>query len=65
MSTPAWRKSSYSGGSSGQSDCVELAALPGRIGIRDSKNPDGGTLTVSAENLGRLVTRIKAGELEL
>lgn len=64
MSTPAWRKSSYSGGSQ-NTDCVELAALPGRIGIRDSKNPDGGTLTVSAENLGRLVTRIKAGELEL
>jgi hypothetical protein len=64
MSTPAWRKSSYSGGSD-NTDCVEAAQLPDGIGLRDSKNPAGGHLTVSVETLGALIGRIKAGELEL
>ena len=34
-----WRKSSYSSDTGGQ--CVEVAAQPCRIAIRDSKNPDG------------------------
>ena len=42
-----WRKSSRSG-NSGQ--CVEVAGLSGNgIGIRDTKNREGGHLTVSAE----------------
>ncbi|MCX5342804.1 DUF397 domain-containing protein [Streptomyces atratus] len=40
-----WRKSSYSGSEGGQ--CVEIAAHPAAIHIRDSKNPDGPTLTVA------------------
>lgn len=58
-----WRKSSYSGGEGGQ--CVELADLDGTVGIRDSKNPSQGHLTVGRETLRGLVGRIKAGELEL
>jgi hypothetical protein len=43
-----WRKSSYSNDSGGQ--CVEIATCPHTtIHIRDSKNPDGPTLTVSGE----------------
>lgn len=42
----AWRKSSYSGGSS-QSTCVEVAPAPARVGIRDTKARDRGQLTVS------------------
>lgn len=38
-----WRKSSYSGT---QTDCVEVAPIPGVTGIRDSKNIDGGELRV-------------------
>ncbi|WP_371652457.1 MULTISPECIES: DUF397 domain-containing protein [unclassified Streptomyces] len=34
-----WRKSSYSGDQGG--DCVELAALPHTVAVRDSKNPHG------------------------
>lgn len=65
MSAPAWRKSSFSGGSE-NTDCVELARLGGAvIGVRDSKNPEGGHLSVSPGTLGRLLTRIKAGDLEL
>lgn len=38
-----WQKSSYSDG--GQ--CVEVATHPTAIHVRDSKNPDGPTLTVA------------------
>ncbi|MGA5067107.1 DUF397 domain-containing protein [Streptomyces exfoliatus] len=41
----AWFKSSYSGGEGGE--CVEVAAHPAAIHIRDSKNPDGPQLAVS------------------
>ncbi|MFE7167013.1 DUF397 domain-containing protein [Streptomyces sp. NPDC057616] len=40
-----WRKSSYSGDTGGQ--CLEIAVLRPHIGIRDSKNPAGGVVTVS------------------
>jgi hypothetical protein len=41
-----WRKSSYSGGNGG--NCVEVARnLPGVVAVRDSKNPDAGTLVFS------------------
>ncbi|WP_406303855.1 DUF397 domain-containing protein [Streptomyces sp. NBC_00885] len=42
-----WRKSSYSSPSGG--DCVEVAACPEAIHIRDSKNPDGPTFTVTPD----------------
>lgn len=58
-----WRKSSYSNGEA--STCVELAQLPEAVGIRDSKNPTGGHLTVSARTLGRLVSEIKSGRHSL
>ncbi|MGW5644792.1 DUF397 domain-containing protein [Saccharopolyspora sp. NPDC003752] len=40
-----WRKSSRSGGNGG--NCVEVGFVPGSIGVRDSKDRDGGRLTVS------------------
>ncbi|MFJ7419620.1 DUF397 domain-containing protein [Streptomyces uncialis] len=39
-----WRKSSYSDGAG--NNCVEIAALPEHIGIRDSKNVPGPVLAV-------------------
>ncbi|MER5438538.1 DUF397 domain-containing protein [Streptomyces sp. NPDC002790] len=45
MTTPCnWQKSSYSGGGEGN-NCVEVAHLPARTAIRDSKVPTQGTLT--------------------
>jgi hypothetical protein len=38
----AWRISSYSDTVS----CVELATAPGHVGVRDSKQPAGGQLTL-------------------
>ena len=41
---PLWRKSSRSSSNGG--DCIEVADnLPGRVLVRDSKDPDGPTLT--------------------
>jgi len=54
-----WRKSSHSG----KEECVEVKALEGGVGVRDSKNPDGGVLRFSREAWGVFLTRIKAGEL--
>jgi hypothetical protein len=65
MSAPAWRKSSYSGGSDNTS-CVELARLDvAVIGVRDSKNSGGGHLSISPATLAHLIGRIRAGDLEL
>ncbi|TDC40747.1 DUF397 domain-containing protein [Actinomadura sp. KC345] len=65
MSEPVvWRKSSRSGsGGDGGEECVEIAALAEERGIRDSKAPDAGHLTLSSESFTRLVTRVKRGEL--
>jgi hypothetical protein len=57
-SAVSWRKSSYSGGSGGQ--CVEVAA-PGRVLVRDSKNPDGRRLAFSTEAWREFAVRIKNG----
>lgn len=42
MSSPDWRKSSRSGASG--NDCVEVAAYPDVVLVRDSKQPDGTVL---------------------
>ncbi|MDQ8701298.1 DUF397 domain-containing protein [Streptomyces sp. LHD-70] len=54
-----WRKSSYSGTTGG--DCVEIAELPTRIAVRDSKNPDGGAFTVSPDAFAAFVADAKRG----
>ncbi|MFF3933521.1 DUF397 domain-containing protein [Streptomyces hirsutus] len=43
-----WRKSSYSGNTGGE--CVEVAdgCQSGAVPVRDSKNPTGPILTISA-----------------
>lgn len=55
--TPQWRKSSRSTDTGGE--CVELAALPEGVGIRDSKNPKGGYITADRGGLKALVAHIK------
>ncbi|MEV0660845.1 DUF397 domain-containing protein [Actinomadura luteofluorescens] len=60
--TLQWRKSSYSGGVNDE-HCVELGRLaPGAgIGVRDSKTPDAGHLTLSPTQFARLIEQIKQG----
>jgi hypothetical protein len=58
-----WRKSSRSGGSSDPA-CVEVARLSSGVGMRDSKDPDGGRLGFSYGQFAVLVERVKRGELD-
>ncbi|MGH3390874.1 MAG: DUF397 domain-containing protein [Actinomadura sp.] len=60
-----WRKSSRSGGSSEHSDCVEVTRLPGTVGVRDSKAPETGHLSLRVPAFAELVARVKRGELNL
>ncbi|MFJ2771412.1 DUF397 domain-containing protein [Streptomyces sp. NPDC087300] len=57
-----WRKSSYSGSNGG--DCIEIAPAPRRaIAMRDSKNPHGPTLTVTAHAFAHFVEAAGSGTL--
>ncbi|WP_329096411.1 DUF397 domain-containing protein [Actinomadura citrea] len=59
---PVWRKSSRS--TQGTSEqCVELAQLPHAVGIRDSKAPGAGHLTLTPHAFADLVTRAKRDSL--
>ncbi|WP_396024781.1 DUF397 domain-containing protein [Actinomadura sp. 9N215] len=55
-----WRKSTHSGGANDE-HCVELGRLaPGTsVGVRDSKNPDAGRLTLTVAQLSSLLDQIK------
>jgi hypothetical protein len=53
-----WRKSSYSDGGDGNT-CVEIAPLPARIAVRDSKAPAHATLTFPAPAFTALIDHLK------
>ncbi|RAY14803.1 DUF397 domain-containing protein [Actinomadura craniellae] len=55
-----WRKSTRSG--TQQGNCVEVANLNGTIGIRDSKNPNAGHLTLTPNTFHTLLNRIRSDE---
>lgn len=56
----AWKKSSRSGAGSG-GDCVEVAPLVGGAAIRDSKNPKGGVLRFSRDQMTAFLADVKDG----
>lgn len=49
----AWFKSSHSGAEGG--DCIEVAAEPGTVHVRDSKDTAGPSLTLSPEGWSAFV----------
>ncbi|WP_336050108.1 DUF397 domain-containing protein [Streptomyces sp. CA2R101] len=53
-----WRKSSYSGSEGG--DCVEVATCPHAVHVRDSKDPDGPALTLSAPAWAAFLATVSA-----
>lgn len=55
-----WRKSSYSGGGN---DCVEVAFDGAVPAVRDSKNPDAGSVRFDTGQWQRLLDAVKAGKL--
>lgn len=52
-----WRKSSYTASNGG--DCVEVARLVEGIGVRDSKNPEHGHLSLTPAQFTALLTRLR------
>ena len=59
LSHADWRKASYSGNNGGA--CVEVARnLPGIVAVRDSKNPDGGVLTVTPGQWASLLASLRS-----
>jgi len=61
MSDLIWHKSSRS---SGDGQCVEVAATPHAIAVRDSKNPDGPKLLFTVQEWAAFVGGVKAGEFD-
>ena len=55
----SWRKSSYSSSNGG--NCIEVAATPHTIAVRDSKNPHAPAVTFSQEAWEAFTRRILAG----
>ncbi|APU18745.1 DUF397 domain-containing protein [Actinoalloteichus sp. GBA129-24] len=56
----AWRTSSRS---QNTGTCVEIGHAPGLVGIRDTKNRDGGTLQVGPAAFSAFVNAVKADRL--
>jgi hypothetical protein len=60
LSRTDWRKSSYSSNNGG--NCVEVARnLPTIVAVRDSKDPSGPALILSADQWAGFVARIRSG----
>ncbi|MFF0523533.1 DUF397 domain-containing protein [Actinomadura nitritigenes] len=62
MNTPQpsqvhWRKSTHSGADEG--NCVEVADLNGRVGVRDSKAPAAGHLALTRRGFADLLAHLR------
>jgi hypothetical protein len=62
FSAALWRTSSYT---QHGNDCVEIAVVPGVVGIRDSKDKTGAVLEFSRIELAALVGDIRVGKYAL
>ncbi|WP_440099704.1 DUF397 domain-containing protein [Streptosporangium sp. H16] len=61
LSTAVWRKSSRS---NADSNCVEITRLNNnRVGVRDSKNPNGPALVFGAAAFAAFLEAVKAEAL--
>ena len=54
-----WRKSSYSGGASG--NCTEVATVPGAVLVRDSQDPNGPMLAFARAAWQAFAAAVRAG----
>ncbi|WP_084478091.1 DUF397 domain-containing protein [Nocardia jejuensis] len=56
-----WFKSARS---TGAKECVEIAFLPGGVGIRDSKNPTGPALLFGPSEWDRFTHALRKGHFD-
>lgn len=56
-----WFKSTHS---SGGEECVEVAFLPGGVGVRDSKNPTGPALIFTPAAWDAFSASVQSGEFD-
>jgi hypothetical protein len=70
LSRAKWRKSSYSNGTGGS--CVEITELTSpasdnkhAVAVRDSKDPQGPVLALTARQWRTFTAGVKAGEFDL
>ncbi|MFA1545730.1 DUF397 domain-containing protein [Actinomadura chokoriensis] len=61
MNTPEqlqarWRKSTHSGAV--ENECIEVADLNGHVGIRDSKNPTAGHLSLTRQDFAAILNHL-------
>jgi hypothetical protein len=59
---PQWRKSSYSGGHGG--NCVEVTTTEHGVAVRDSMNPDGPPVYLTAAQWASLCKAVLAAPRE-
>jgi hypothetical protein len=62
MQVSEWKKSRHSGNGG---NCVEVGLAPGLVSVRDTKDREGGTLTVPTAAWSAFLTGVKAGEFDL
>lgn len=55
-----WRKSTFSG----YQECVEVAEFHDQVAVRNSNNPDAGTLLLGRADMAAWLAGIKAGEFD-
>ncbi|GAA3458851.1 DUF397 domain-containing protein [Saccharothrix longispora] len=55
MTAPTWRTSSYTS----NENCVEVAFGAQVVGIRDSKHPEAGDFTITADSFRAFVRSLK------
>lgn len=56
LSRARWRTSAHSGGNG---NCVQVAALPQLVAVRDSKHPDGAVLIFTAREWAGFAKAVK------
>ena len=62
MDTPdntTWRKSTYSGGGSGGTECVEAGSTPGAVLLRDTANRPSDPLSFTAAAWTTFIRNVK------